>query len=209
MTFYIKNWESFQHYKDRAPPWIKLHKSLLDNYEYQCLPVDSKALAPMLWLLASENADGAIPSEIEKIAFRLRMTRDEVVNALKPLIDKGFVVTNSTLLSGCLQMATSETETETETERVATRKRNSVFPKPDDVDQELWDAFVKHRKVKKAPITEIAIDGIRRECKKAGWQINDAIREIIERNWQSFKAQWVEGKSFNAKPAVDPFEGAL
>ena len=30
----IKNWSEFQHYKDRAPPWVKLHHSLLDNFEW-------------------------------------------------------------------------------------------------------------------------------------------------------------------------------
>jgi hypothetical protein len=29
-----KNWKSFQHYKDRAPAWIKLHKALLDDYNF-------------------------------------------------------------------------------------------------------------------------------------------------------------------------------
>ena len=46
-----KNWHSFQHYKDRDPTWIKLHKKLLDDYEFQSLPLASRALAPMLWLL--------------------------------------------------------------------------------------------------------------------------------------------------------------
>jgi len=25
----VKNWGKFQHYKDRNPPWIKLHRGLL------------------------------------------------------------------------------------------------------------------------------------------------------------------------------------
>jgi hypothetical protein len=27
----VKNWSEFQHYKDRNPPWIKLHRTLLDH----------------------------------------------------------------------------------------------------------------------------------------------------------------------------------
>ena len=117
MSITVKSWLDFQHYKDRSPPWIKLHKSLLDNYEFQCLPVASRALAPMLWLLASESNDGEIPSDMKKIAFRLRMTEKEVVEAMKPLIDAGFLVVDSCLLADCYQGATSETEVETEAEK--------------------------------------------------------------------------------------------
>src|SRR5690606_19747530 len=30
----VKNFERFQHYKDRNPPWIKLYNDLLDDYEF-------------------------------------------------------------------------------------------------------------------------------------------------------------------------------
>jgi hypothetical protein len=66
-----KNWKSFQHYKDRDPPWIKLHRGLLNNYEFFGLPIASKALAPLLWLIASENEDGRIVTSLDALAFRL------------------------------------------------------------------------------------------------------------------------------------------
>jgi hypothetical protein len=84
------NWADLQHYKDRSPPWIKLHKKLLDNYEFQCLPVASRALAPMLWLLASEHEKGEIDADPKKLAFRLRTTEQEISDALKPLMDNEF-----------------------------------------------------------------------------------------------------------------------
>jgi hypothetical protein len=90
MIIIPNNWGELQHYKDRSPPWIKLHKKLLDNYEFQCLPVASRALAPMLWLLASDHDRGEIDAAPKKLAFRLRMTEREVTDALKPLIDNGF-----------------------------------------------------------------------------------------------------------------------
>jgi hypothetical protein len=126
MTIRVKNWKDFQHYKDRSPPWIKLHKGLLDNYEYQCLPVASRALAPMLWLLASESDRGEIDPDPKKIAFRLRMSEKEVVEAIKPLIAAGFLICDSGTLAECKQPAMPETETETykpetETEREKTR----------------------------------------------------------------------------------------
>lgn len=100
-----KNWNDFQHYKDRSPTWIKLHKSILDNYDYQRLPLASKALAPMLWLLASEYDDGKIPLDYDLMAFRLRVGIDELENALSPLINSGFFVLYqdaSEVLAECL-----------------------------------------------------------------------------------------------------------
>ena len=114
MALRIKNWSGFQHYKDRAPPWIKLHKSLLDDFDYQCLPIASKALAPMLWLLASENMDGQITDDPKRLAFRLRWSVDDVVKGLKHLIDAGFVIVDSNALADSYQDACLETETETD-----------------------------------------------------------------------------------------------
>ncbi len=64
--------------------------------------------------------------------------------------------------------------------------------KPDGVEQIVWDDFLKHRKAKRAPLTETALTAIAREAFKAGWTMNDAIAEIVARNWQSFKAIWVK-----------------
>lgn len=117
---HIKGWSDFQHYKDRSPPWIKLHKGLLDNYEYQMLPIASRALAPMLWLLASESEDGSIDGNPDKIAFRLRATRKEIEDGLRPLIEAGFLTPNkdaSAALAMCTQEASLETEAERETEK--------------------------------------------------------------------------------------------
>ena len=84
------HWRNYQHYKDRSPPWIKLNKSLLDDYEFQCLPVASRALAPCLWLLASEDSEGWIDLNYDKLSFRLRMSIPDLKAAIKPLIDNGF-----------------------------------------------------------------------------------------------------------------------
>ena len=112
-----KNWQQFQHYRDRNPVWIKLHRSLLNDYEWHCLPVASKALAPCLWLLASEYQNGTINAPEKAIAFRLHMSVDDFLSALKPLVDNGFFTTDSKLLAEGYQDACLETERETETEK--------------------------------------------------------------------------------------------
>lgn len=112
----IRNWSEFQHYKDRSPPWIKFHRALLDNYEYACLPLASKALAPLLWLLAAESNDGSLRVEVPWIAFRLRWSEADVAAGLTPLIEKGFIEGASEALADCKQVAIPELEGETEGE---------------------------------------------------------------------------------------------
>ena len=65
MKLIPKNWVDHQHYKDRNPPWIKLHRKLLNDRAFMCLPLASKALAPLLWLLAAETKDGAFDASYE------------------------------------------------------------------------------------------------------------------------------------------------
>jgi hypothetical protein len=111
----VKNWEKFQHYKNRNPPWIKLHVKLLNDRQFSLLSRDSKCLLLLLWILASEN-DGKIPNDLGEIRFRLR--DDNITeNDINLLIKKQFI-------SNCKQvLADACLETETETETEGKRKR--------------------------------------------------------------------------------------
>lgn len=91
MAITVKNWKEFQHYKDRRPPWIKLHRHILDNYEFHCLQDASKALAPCIWLLASEYQGGEIPLDLPMMAFRFRMDIPKLQTCLQELQNKGFI----------------------------------------------------------------------------------------------------------------------
>jgi hypothetical protein len=116
MLLQPKNWAVFQHYKDRCPPWIKLHRDLLNDRVFMCLPLASKALAPLLWLLASETKDGQFDGSMDELMFRLHITPKEYDDGLRPLIDKGFFVIASGVLADCKHVAIPETETEREEE---------------------------------------------------------------------------------------------
>lgn len=74
--------------------------------------------------------------------------------------------------------------------------------RPSDVDISIWQDFVKHRKAKKSPITETALNMIRTEANKANWKLQDALTEICSRGWTGFKADWVT-KTQDSKPAFD------
>ena len=112
----VPNWREFQHYKNRRPPWIKLHRTILDDYNFHCLPIASRALAPCLWLIASDDEDGLIQSASKALAFRLRLTETELLDALKPLVDLGFLIDASNVLADRQQVAMPEREKEREGE---------------------------------------------------------------------------------------------
>lgn len=123
-----KNWDEFQHYKDRSPSWIKLHRNILDNYEFHLMQDASKALAMCLWLVASENLEGEIDANSTKLAFRLRMPKEKVENSLKELIDSGFFIVlqdASGVLAECLQDAPLEEKRREEIEKVCSKKRKT------------------------------------------------------------------------------------
>ena len=129
----VKHWDSMQHYKDRNPPWIKLHRELLNDYEFACLKDACKSHLMLIWLLASQ-LDNKIPNDPKWIAKRINCTS---AIDIKTLIDKGFLAVDSDVLAGCKQSAMPETETETETE---TESWSNDFDR-------LWEVYPK--KVKK------------------------------------------------------------
>ena len=72
--------------------------------------------------------------------------------------------------------------------------KKTVVQMPEGVSVEVWDSFVKHRKTKKAPITDLVMASIRKEAITAGWTVEQAIHEIVVRNWSTFKSDWVDKK---------------
>jgi hypothetical protein len=152
------------------------------------LPIASKAIAPMLWLLASESKDGVFDGSLDELVFRLHITKKEYQDGIKPLIDNDFFILVSGVLAERKQDAIPETEGEREGE---TEKETDT---PEGVSIEVWDSFVKQRKARKAQITERVMKSIREQAKIAGWTLDNALNEIVVRNWQTFKSDWVAVK---------------
>lgn len=191
-----KNWDKFQHYKDRLPPWIKLHREILNDREFMRLPIASKAIAPLMWLLASEHENGEFDGSLENLEFRLHIPEKELKPALKALIEKGFFVDASKPIAPRKQAAIPETETEGEVEGEkegeTEKSRKRIVIKPEDVSEEVWEAFAAIRRARRAPITAVALKGIRKQAELAKMSLQDALSESCSRGWVSFKADWVK-----------------
>jgi len=78
-----------------------------------------------------------------------------------------------------------------------TQKKATVVATPFGVSDSVWQEFIAHRKSKKARVTQLVIDGIQKEASIAGWSLEDALKETIVRNWQSFKADWVKDENLS------------
>lgn len=66
-----------------------------------------------------------------------------------------------------------------------------VMPCPANVTTDTWQAFLAQRNLMKAVVTPNVIQTIESEARKAGWSLEQALREIPARGWRGFKAEWV------------------
>jgi len=99
----IKNFEKFQHYKERNPPWIKIHAKIFRDYEFSCLPDACKLQLILMWLLASQ-LDNKIPNNPEFIKQQIGVNGEIELEAL---ILQGFLIVQTD--DSTLQADDSET----------------------------------------------------------------------------------------------------
>src|SRR5262245_49060467 len=79
----VKNFREFQHYKDRNPPWIKLHRSILTDPAFLFLSEVAQAQLMKLWVLASQ-AGNPLPDDEKFLARSIgtkRLRLEEIVGA--------------------------------------------------------------------------------------------------------------------------------
>jgi hypothetical protein len=145
----IRDLDKYQHYKNRNPPWVKLHGEQLDDYEFQQLPDAVKFHALALTYLAAKTGN-KIPNDAAWVAAKIG-ARDPL--DLPALMQIGFLEAwqprlqepgpgeqlslpegsqevlspspsaasgnASKMLASCKHLASTETETETEGETEA------------------------------------------------------------------------------------------
>lgn len=151
-SFRVANWDEYQHYRDRNPPWIKLHFALLSGETWVSLDDASRVLAVACMLLASRNG-GRVPANP---AYVKRVAYLNTLPDFKPLILSGFLLDDSGLLadaSGLLADASKlldqrRGETETETEESTVQPQAVAPPAPWVSFAEFWSIWIHNRKGK-------------------------------------------------------------
>ena len=132
--FRVRNLDKYQHYKDRSPPWIKLHQATLDDYHFAQLPDTAKAHLMCIWLIAA-RADNKLPFDPDWIAHAIhaKSTVDLDILLAGRFIEAINVRARrkqsaSKTLATCLQDARPETERETKGEERRDRGETKVSP---------------------------------------------------------------------------------
>ena len=108
-----------------------------------------------------------------------------------------------------------DTDTDTDKNKIKTtprKKRADEFDPADalsllGVTEPVSRDFLSIRKKKRAPLTETALEDIKREAAKASLSLNDALEKCCARGWQGFEASWISNQK-NA-PSSNHFEGAI
>lgn len=86
----VRNWEHYQHYTDRRPPWIKLHGSLLDDPDLMALRPSFRWLAVSLLLLAAKTSN-RIPINLQWLADESHLSTETVKKGVDSLLQTRFV----------------------------------------------------------------------------------------------------------------------
>lgn len=129
----VRNWERFQHYKNRRPPWIKLHVETLDDYELMHLDNDAQLVYERLLLLAART-DNNISHDPEWIGGQIVQDPRVVQAAVATLISTGFLSvagrkrSASKAIAARKQSADPEAEQKAETEEEPETEQSPGLP---------------------------------------------------------------------------------
>lgn len=96
-------------------------------------------------------------------------------------------------------------------EGVAPRKRSTtatLAARPDDVSEPVWQDFQRLRREKRAPLTDTALAGVRREADRAGVPMEVALAYCCEAGWQGFNAGWYAERTAGKRAAIQVGETA-
>jgi len=188
VTYKIKNWHQFQHFKDRKPPWIKLYRDLLDDVDWHDLDPKAAKHLVMIWLVASEY-DGELP-DMKTLAFRLRVPENEAKSIVSKL-SHWLIQTDISVILERYQVDSLEIETEKETEREVEGKRETkrATRLPDT-----WH-----------PRAEDGLDNLELAKFRDYWKAVPG-QKGVKLDWDATWRNWLRtaGKSpTNAKPSVE------
>lgn len=204
-----------------ANPWFRLYSEFAHDPKIQMLPEAMQRRYVMLMCLkCSETLETLHETEI---AFQLRLSEAELIETKQLFVSKNFIDKQWNLLNWDKRQFVSDSSTmrvrkyrdkkkqpsnadetlqkrqsnaiDTDTETEQKHKKTTIVATPEGVSDSVWQEFKNLRKVKKAPITQRAIDKISEEASNAGWTLEKALEECIVRGWQAFKADWVAKKA--------------
>jgi hypothetical protein len=123
----IIKWAQMQHYKDRAPPWIKLHRDLLTSETWVSSSNDDRVLAIAIMMLAADT-DNRIPANARYIQRRAYL---DSIPDWTNLVSLNFIEIVEESDDASAPLASARPETEGETEKITVPNgTGTVVPHP-------------------------------------------------------------------------------
>jgi hypothetical protein len=224
MAFYtVRNWDQFQHYKDRNPPWIKLHFALLSSEDWVMWDDASRVLAIACMLIASRN-EGKVDGSERGLAYLQRVAYLNKKPNLKPLIECGFLECASGSLADASEMladasssvsvSVSPSVSSSVSEEINSRARVDRYVElPDGLSPQVWADYQAYRKRIRHPLNETTTKRVFRELEKAkleGFQPDDALAEAMDAGWRGLKVEWLKERAAKtAKQGASPQKPSL
>lgn len=139
----VRNWQQFQHYKDRDPLWIKVYSRLLDDADFLSLPEAAQAQLIKLWLLASRCGNSIRDDsrflkhalhtkrlyieELLTAGFLLRITSDAVAQPASTPLAPRYPNASPHARPRARGEEEAEEETELETEQTSSSSARGLF----------------------------------------------------------------------------------
>ena len=199
--------------------WIELMCIAHESDEYGHLSINGKPmLTPQLARLVGESPAiiGKLLTELKEAGvfsldergciFSRRMVKDERIRNIRS--DSGRLGGNPNLLkqkdkqndqqtqkqiptpSSSSSSSSSSSDKTSPNGLVAATRKRAAAARPDDVSEPVWQDFQRLRAQRRAPLTDTALAGIRREAGKAGVGIEAALAYCCEHGWQGFNSVW-------------------
>jgi hypothetical protein len=135
--YYIKNWWKFQHYKDRHPPWLKLHRGFFTDPAVQSLSIIDRYHLLELWVAASE-LEGSLPVATPMLARSCHLASHSQASRLLARLEEKGLISKEDIRGArrvlASKMLAPKTETETykeETEKKEQKHKPNGFIKPE------------------------------------------------------------------------------
>jgi hypothetical protein len=125
----IVNWKQFQHYNDRSPPWIKLHRSMLTSRTWVSASDSERVLAVACMLIAADT-DNKIPADavyLKRVAY---LNAEPDFDALIRLQFIEFIDDDSTSLADASAPIANGTKCSSEERRGEKRREDTSAAPP-------------------------------------------------------------------------------
>lgn len=89
MTHYrVVKWETYQHYTNRRPPWLKLYTTFNEDSQQYSTPT---RLILALFLCVAAKKDNRIPADVRWLSVEMGVPEKEITAAVKDLLGADFI----------------------------------------------------------------------------------------------------------------------